>query len=158
MSLRGENDVRLRRTVDAALGAPVWPAGYVMRTIATGDEQALHALLLEVGWEIDPDFEDWWAERSGDDEFDRELCFLVFDPAGRMVGAACCWTSGYLKDLAVHPAARRRGLGEALVRQVLQAFRARGVKHVDLKTNRIDSADAVRLYQRLGMVEVDWEG
>ena len=158
MSPRGENDVRLRRTLDAALAVPVWPAGYVMRTLVPGDEGSLHALLLEVGWEIDPDLEDWWAERSGDDEFDPALCFLAFDPAGRMVGAACCWTSGYLKDLAVHPAARRMGLGEALVRQVFQSLRARGIGHVDLKTNRIDSADAMRLYRRLGMVEVDWEG
>jgi ribosomal protein S18 acetylase RimI-like enzyme len=158
MSPRGENDVRLRRTLDAALEAPAWPAGYAMRTLVPGDERALHALLIEVGWEIETDLDDWWAKRSGDAEFDPGLCFLAFDPAGRMVGAACCWTSGYLKDLAVHPAARRLGLGEALVREVLLAFRARSVDHIDLKTNRIDSAAAMRLYERLGFVEVDWEG
>jgi ribosomal protein S18 acetylase RimI-like enzyme len=158
MAPRGENHVRLRRTLDAALEAPVWPGCYVIRTLVAGDEGYLHALLIEVGWEIGPDPDDWWAERSGDAEFDPGLCFLAFDPAGRMVGAACCWTSGYLKDLAVHPAARRLGLGEALVREVLLAFRARGVDHVDLKTNRIDSAAAMRLYRRLGFVEVDWEG
>jgi ribosomal protein S18 acetylase RimI-like enzyme len=158
MSPRGENHVRLRRTLDAALEAPAWPAGHVMRTLAMGDEGSLHRLLLEVGWEIEPNLDDWWTKRSGDAEFDPGLCFVAFDPAGRMVGAACCWTSGFLKDLAVHPAARRRGLGEALVRHVLQAFRARGVDHVDLKTNRLDSAAAIRLYERLGFVEVDWEG
>src|SRR4051794_19762806 len=135
MSPRGENHVRLRRTLDATVQSSVWPRGSVIRTLAAGDEGSLHALLLEVGWEIEPDLDEWWAKRSGDAEFDPGLCFLAFDAAGLMVGAACCWTSGFLKDLAVHPAARRRGLGEALVREVLLALRARGVDHVDLKTN-----------------------
>jgi ribosomal protein S18 acetylase RimI-like enzyme len=155
----GDGDVRLRRRLEGALDEPVWPSGHVMRTLAPGDERDLHALLFEVfGPEMDASFDEWWAGRSGDDEFDPGLCFLVFDPAGRLVAAACCWTSGFLKDLAVHPAARRRGLGEALVRQVFVAFRVRGIGHVDLKTNRIENADAMRLYQRLGMVEVGWEG
>jgi ribosomal protein S18 acetylase RimI-like enzyme len=159
MTSRGGNDVRLRRVLEGPLEAPAWPAGYVMRTLAPGDERALHALLLGVfGGEIEAGFDDWWAKRSGDAEFDPALSFLAFALGGQMVGAACCWTSGFLKDLAVHPTARRLGLGEALVRQVLLAFRARGVGHVDLKTNRIDNAGAMRLYRRLGFVEVEWEG
>ena len=58
MSPPGENDVRLRRTLEGVLEAPVWPAGYVMRTLFPGDERALHALLLEVGWEIAVDCDD----------------------------------------------------------------------------------------------------
>ncbi|TIU97944.1 MAG: GNAT family N-acetyltransferase, partial [Mesorhizobium sp.] len=30
--------------------------------------------------------------------------------------------------------------------------------HVDLKTSTVENAAAVRLYERLGMFEVDWEG
>jgi len=41
---------------------------------------------------------------------------------------------------------------------VFAAFAARGAAHVDLKTNLAENVDAVRLYRRLGMMEVGWEG
>ena len=159
MSARGDGDVRLRRDLTGPLGPPVWPDGYRLRTLGTGDAPALHALLAEVLPDAtDPDFEAWWASRSGDDEFDPTLCFQVFDREGRMAAAAFCWTSAFVRDLAVHPTARRRGLGEALMLQIFTAFRSRGARQVDLKTNVVENTDAVRLYGRLGMVEVDWEG
>jgi ribosomal protein S18 acetylase RimI-like enzyme len=136
------------------------PAGLVIRSLRPGDPGTLHELLVEVlgGDIVDPSFEEWWTARSTDSEFDAELCLLAFDPVGYLVGAACCWTSGFVKELAVHPAARRRGIGAALLGDVFAIFRARGLSHVDLKTNLADNADAVRLYRRLGMVEVAWEG
>ena len=62
-----------------------------------------------------PDFEDWWEKFSGDSEFDASLCFLVFGE-GRLAGVALCWTSAFLKDLAVRPDMRRLGIGENLLR------------------------------------------
>ncbi|MEZ2329127.1 GNAT family N-acetyltransferase [Mesorhizobium sp. RCC_202] len=52
----------------------------------------------------------------------------------------------------------RHGIGEALVGRVFAAFRDRGAAHVDLKTHRVEHAAAVRLYERLGMIRVAWEG
>ena len=34
----------------------------------------------------------------------------------------------------------------------------RRIVRTDLKTDRVENADAVRLYRRLDMIEVDWEG
>jgi ribosomal protein S18 acetylase RimI-like enzyme len=155
----GPGDIRLRRLLDDNPAAPVWPAGFVMRTMRPGDELAVHTLLTTVFDDgADGPFDEWWDKRSHDSEFDAALCFLVFDPAQTLVAAALCWTSGFLRDLAVHPSARRSGVGEALMRQVFAACHARGASHVDLKTNMDANADAVRLYRRLGMAEVDWEG
>lgn len=42
--------------------------------------------------------------------------------------------------------------------QAFNAFRDRGAAHVDLKTNTVENAAALRLYERLGMVPVAWEG
>jgi ribosomal protein S18 acetylase RimI-like enzyme len=128
-----------------------------MRTLGPEDARPLHALLAEALGETRP-LEEWWEKRSGDPEFDADLCFLVHDPAGRLAAAALSWTAAFLKDLVVHPSARRLGIGEALMKQVFATFRARGAAHVDLKTNLVENADAVRLYRRLGMVEVDWAG
>ncbi|WP_378949671.1 GNAT family N-acetyltransferase [Mesorhizobium sp. ANAO-SY3R2] len=157
-SAPGENDVRLRMMLGAALKAPEWPGGFSMRTLQASDAPALHALWQTAFDDFDQPLDEWWRWLSGDEEFDPALCFLVFDRDGRLAGAAQCWTSAFIKDLAVHPDFRGRGIAEALLRQVFSAFRARGAAHVDLKTNLVDSAAAVRLYRKLGMVEVGWAG
>jgi len=159
MFAQGEGDVRLRRDLGRPFAAPAWPDGYRLRTLQAGDASTLHALLVEVlGDATDPDFEAWWAERAQDEEFEPDLCFLVFDGDGLLAAAACSWTSAFVKELAVRGSARRLGLGEALMLTVFAAFAARGAAHVDLKTNLAENADAVRLYRRLGMMEVGWEG
>lgn len=130
-----------------------------MRVFEHRDAHALHALLEEAFDDgADGPFDDWWPRIHGDAEFDPDLCFLVIDGKGLLAGAALCWTSSFVKDLAVHPASRRRGIGEALMRHVFLAFRDRGAAHVDLKTNSVKNAAAFRLYERLGMVAVAWEG
>lgn len=128
-----------------------------MRTLRPGDEIPLHALFDLAFGDTGP-FDLWWPARSGDAEFDPALCFLAFDAETGLAGAAQCWTGAYVKDLAVHPKARGRGLGEALMLTAFRAFRDRGAAHVDLKTNRVGNAAAYRLYRRLGMVEVGWGG
>lgn len=153
------NDIRLRKILDETLVAPHWPDGFVMRTFEAGDASPLHALLTEVFDDgADGPFDEWWTRISGDAEFDPALCFLVIDAKGRLAGAALCWTSAFAKDLVVHAEARGRGIGEALMRHAFAVFKARGAAHLDLKTNTVDSATAVRLYERLGMSRVDWAG
>lgn len=154
-----DNDVRLRMVLPTDLVAPAWPAGFAMRTFQAADAPDLHHLLEMVFDDgMNGSFDAWWGRLSADAEFDPALCFLVFDDGGRLAGAALCWTSAYLKDLAVHPDSRGKGIAEALLRQVFSTFTARGAAHVDLKTNLIANAAAVRLYRRMGMTEVGWEG
>jgi len=158
-SPQGENDVRLRKVLPGELQPPRWPAGFSMRTFQAPDAAALHALLeLVFDDGMNGPFDTWWPRLEADSEFDAELCFLVFDGDGGLVGAALSWTSGFLKDLAVHPDSRGKGIAEALLWHVFATFATRGSSHVDLKTNRVDNLAAVRLYTRLGMVEVDWSG
>ncbi|KQZ87158.1 acetyltransferase [Mesorhizobium sp. Root157] len=153
------NDVRLRKPLSDPLDLPRWPQGFAPRAFQPADAALLHALLAEVFDDgTDGPFETWWPRICGDADFDPALCFLVCDGGGRLAGAALCWTSAFVKDLAVAEQARGKGIGEALMRHVFQTFRARGASHVDLKTNTIDNAAALRLYRRLGMVEVDWRG
>lgn len=154
---QGESDVRLRKALDGALEPPQWPEGFHLRTFEPADAPALHALLeLVFDDGMNGPFETWWPRLAGDSEFDPALCFLVFAPDGRLAGAALSWTSAFVKDLAVHRDFRGQGIGEALMRLVFATFAGRGAAHVDLKTNLVANADAVRLYRRLGMVEVDW--
>ena len=60
--------------------------------------------------------------------------------------------------LAVAPAARRSGVGEALVRLVLDRFREQGATAIVL-SSLPQMVDAHRLYERLGFVRTpqrDW--
>ena len=145
--------------LDGEQQAPVSPGRVRLRTFEPADAPDVHALLTRVFDDgADGPFEEWWARICGDAEFDPNLFFLVDDEHGRLAAVAWAWTSAFVRDVAVDPGARRLGLAEALMRHVFAVFQARGAAHVDLKTDLVVNADAARLYRRLGMVEVDWEG
>ena len=89
------------------------------------------------------------------------LCFVATDKEGRTVGVAQCWTSAFIKDLAVQPDRRGQGLGSALILEALQAFRQRGATHVDLKVDPENPSGALRLYRSHGFEEIEstaWVG
>lgn len=151
-------DIRLRKNLNYPFAPFIWPDGYSLQPFAATDAPALHALLVEVFDDQDPDFDRWWGGLAGDDEYDPALIFLAVGEDGKLAAAAQCWTSGFVKDLATSNGARGKGLGEALMLTLFAAFKARGIGHVDLKTSTIHNAAAVRLYRRLGMVDVDWAG
>ncbi|MER9156486.1 GNAT family N-acetyltransferase [Mesorhizobium sp. M0778] len=117
------NEIRLRKILDDTLLAPRWPEGFFMRAFEAADALALHTLLTAVFDDgADGPFDEWWPRISGDAEFDPALCFLVIDRKGRLAGAALCWTRAFVKDLAVHPEARGKGIAEGA-----NAARLRGV-------------------------------
>jgi ribosomal protein S18 acetylase RimI-like enzyme len=140
-----------------AAPAPDWPAGVTVRTAdLDADAAAVHAL-LELAFRGSPDeeqpYDAWLSWWTGDPEFDPGSWFLA-EAAGELAGVALCWSSGFLKDLAVHPAQRRRGIGRALLLHVFRELRSRGAPSVSLK---VDAANrgAVRLYERAGMRVVE---
>jgi GNAT superfamily N-acetyltransferase len=59
-----------------------------------------------------------------------------------------CW----LEDLFVAEAARRSGLGAALVEAAIERARERGCRRIELDTNE-DNAAALALYHRFGFSE-----
>ena len=152
---------RLRRDLTEAVAPPTYPIGYRVRTFAADDAPTVHRL-LEVGYTQGGGhigaFEEWWPGLRDDDEFDPALCFLAVDERQDIVGVAQCWTSAFIKDLVVHPRARRRGIAAALLGRVFWEFRLRGAKHVDLKVQVDNPTGAIRLYRKLGMREVALDG
>ena len=152
---------RLRLDLTEAVASPTCPTGYRVRTFAADDAPTVHRL-LEVGYAQGGGhigtFEEWWFSLRDDSEFAPDLCFLAINERQEIVGIAQCWTSAFIKDLVVHPLARRRGIATALLRKVFCEFRRRGVKHVDLKVQVDNPTGAVRLYKELGMREVALDG
>jgi ribosomal protein S18 acetylase RimI-like enzyme len=136
-----------------AVEEPVWPDGVLVRTFRE-DAQQLWSL-LELAYADDlstelPQFSEWRELMLGDPSFEPENVFLV-EVDGELVAAALNWKEGFVKDLVVHPAWRRRGLGTALMLHAFRHFRARGISLVELKTDSVNPTDAWRLYEKLGM-------
>lgn len=106
------------------------------------------------GGTIEP-FGEWWPKLAADSEFDPKLCFVAIDrETSRLIGFAQCWTSGFVKDLAVAAPWRRMGLGTALLRAAFREFKSRGAHFVDLKVEASNPHGAVSFYRRLGMTAV----
>ena len=136
---------------------PSWPERVRLRSYRDGDGPRVHALLAHAyrhgGGAVAP-LDEWLRTIPTDEEFEPELVLLA-EADGELVGVALCWTSAFVKDLAVHESWRGRGLGEALLRHVLAVFRARGAPHVDLKVEANNPSGAQRLYARVGMRVVE---
>jgi ribosomal protein S18 acetylase RimI-like enzyme len=147
--------LRMRRERPGEAPEPRWPGGVSVRTLEPDDAPGVHALLehgyRNGGGEVAP-FPVWWRDLCLDEEFDPDLCFLAVEEAtGRVLGVAQCWTSAFVKDLAVHEDARRRGIGLALLHHAFRVFAARGAEHVDLKVDEDNATGAPQLYEAAGM-------
>ncbi|OAI43284.1 hypothetical protein AYO42_06165 [Rhizomicrobium sp. SCGC AG-212-E05] len=145
--------VRLRRLLDEPLASPVWPLSISLRDFTPGQAGAVHALLAlayEEGGGSVPAFAPWWETLSADSEYDPALCFTAYD-SGMLVGVAQCWTSGYVKDLAVHPSWRRRGVATALLLHSFHVFAQRRAPRVDLKVETGNDG-AMTFYKSLGFI------
>jgi mycothiol synthase len=137
---------------------PSWPDGITVRTFRPEEARAVKEL-LDVAYAKEPDFreepfEDWSRFMLDDTSFEAESWFVAEAHDGSLAGAALNWKEGFVKDLVVHPAHRRRGLGEALMLHTFAHFKARGAPTVTLKTDSRNTSHAWRLYERLGMRKI----
>jgi len=142
----------MRRDLAAPVAAPVWPEDVALRPFMSGDARAVHALLQAAyanGGGTVETFAGWWDTLVTDSEYEPALCFTAWS-ADSLVGVAQCWTSAFVKDLAVDPGWRRHGVATALLLTAFRAFRDRGARSVDLKV-QADNAGAIRVYENLGM-------
>ena len=94
-----------------------------------------------------------WTEQMIAEELENPIA--VFRTAllgGRVagyVGMQAVAGEGYIANLAVDPALRRRGIGERLLSDLLGYARAQGFSFVTLEV-RVSNAPAIRLYEKLG--------
>ena len=145
---------RFSRRLEGPQSPATWPSGFALLPFLPDKRaQSVHRL-LEAGYAAGggsvADFEPWWSSLSTDDEYDPELVFTVFDPAGELAGVAICWTTAFVKDLVVARMHRRMGLATNLLRHTFSTFRGRGAAAVDLKVEA-GNIGAISLYRSVGM-------
>jgi ribosomal protein S18 acetylase RimI-like enzyme len=148
----GEYFQLLRRDLTLAVPAPQWPGNIHLDHYRDELAPAIHAVLRlaqEQGGGHVGELEPWRQQFVTDAEFDPSLC-LVASNANGILGVAQCWTSAFIKSLAIHPAAQGQGLGRALLLHAFQVFQQRGEAFVDLKV-RESNLPARSLYESVGM-------
>lgn len=98
-----------------------------------------------------------WSEQSLASEMSREnsVFLMAFDgetPVG-YVGLSSVLDEGYMGNLAVIDAYRRKGIGKALMLELIKECQALNLAFVTLEV-RSSNEPAIRLYQNLGFTQV----
>ena len=159
---------RMRRELDVPSPVPVWPDGVRVHDFARPDhDRAVHALVqaafAEIGGQHERTFEQWSSYVLDADAFEPSLC-LVATAGDQVVGAALGQANrdfGFVRQLAVAPAARGRGLGLALLHESFRRHRDRGLPATVLGVDAANPTGALGLYEKAGMRVVEqftrWE-
>lgn len=88
------------------------------------------------------------AYLTGSDAF-GVVCLDEGGAALAYAGITVSFDDGALTNVATAPAARRKGLGERVLRALMEEARRRGVTHFSLEV-RESNFPAIRLYEKLG--------
>ena len=150
----------MERSLGGVLETPVWPGGLEVRSFEPGDAEAVHAAHMEAfedhwGYAYEP-FASWRLHNLGEGE-DTSLWTVVWD---RDEIAGVCINrpmrgednaKGWIGVLAVRRRWRRRGLGEALLRESFRSFAAAGKSTAGLGVDAQNTTGAVALYERVGL-------
>ena len=99
----------------------------------------------------------WTLEQLRSQLKDPQHKFIAaLDPEGRVlgyVGMMYVLDEGYISNVAVAPEARRRGIGRALIRELMERAAALKLAFVTLEV-RCGNAAAIALYEKQGFVPV----
>ncbi|SDW10614.1 Acetyltransferase (GNAT) family protein [Pseudomonas syringae] len=142
----------MRRNLDDSLPQIRWPTDVVVTPFILDLAAEAHRLLTSGylgGAGNVPDYSTWLAGFEHDAEYDLSLCFLAMRN-GAVIGVITGWTSAFIKDLVVHPDARNRGVGFALLHHLFAHLTRRHEAAADLYVMENNLA-ARRLYEKSGM-------
>jgi mycothiol synthase len=154
---RGHHYVEMEADLADERQEPAWPEGVSVRTFEPGrDEAACHAL-QNLAWSQYKTYEpvafERWCDLTREPDFDPALWFLA-EEESVLTGMCLCREyedQAWVTSLGVHPDARGRRLGEALMLHAFARLRARGITRVGLSVSSRTTQSAWRLYERVGM-------
>jgi ribosomal protein S18 acetylase RimI-like enzyme len=134
-----------------------------IRRATTADHDLLRELWeeFEAGLDQEPYLREVWDEAWEDIAATVEDgVALIAEDDGRALGFVFCVLgdrgrrTAHVTDIYVRPEARGRGIGRALLAELVEPTRAAGLEHVSLEV-LVRNSEARRLYDRLGFVPVD---
>ena len=93
-----------------------------------------------------------WSEDFILESYKTGMKFFVAEENGKLlgyVGISCVLDEGYIGNIAVYPAARKKGVGTALLERVFSLAKDEGLSFVSLEV-RVSNLAAISLYEKLG--------
>jgi mycothiol synthase len=150
--------LRMLINLDAPPPAPEWPIGIEPRPFRPGvDDRAVHALINEAFSDLEdftPSTFEVWSQSTPEHHDFRPALSTVAWAGDEMAGVTMCmqWPDmGWVRNLSVRRAWRKRGLGLALLRRSFDLFYEQGERTVGLGVDANNATGALRLYQHAGM-------
>lgn len=102
-------------------------------------------------------FSDPWSENSITSELHNRLSYwLVAEDNGQIagyIGSQSVLDGADVMNLAVSPSYRRQGIGQSLIKELVEHLRQRGIIALLLEV-RVSNTPAITLYEKLGFVQV----
>ncbi len=97
-----------------------------------------------------------WSEKAFKDSMESDnTIYIVAKEDNNVAGYAGMYLSfeeGNITNVAVNPLSRRKGIGEKIVRDILNRAYEKGVRDVFLEVRETNSA-AISLYEKIGFKE-----
>ena len=95
-----------------------------------------------------------WSKESFLSELSNELAYYycAFDESGELAGYCGCWQileEAHITNIAVSPKYRRKHIGEALLKEIIDECYKNMVKFITLEV-RIGNVPAINLYEKYG--------
>lgn len=151
--------IGMRIDISAPPPEPAWSDGVSLRSAVPGQDDRMIYDFIQAAFDwpgrTPPSFERWRDFMMGAFNFESELWFLIFHEK-ELIGAALCFDYpqyGWVRQLGVTQAWRRRGLGAALLRHSFGVFHRRGRRRVGLVVES-GNPRAYEFYERVGMKRV----
>jgi mycothiol synthase len=155
---------RMRRDLSEPIPAVQLPADLALRVYVPDLSEAMHQAFNEAfrdHWSFDPVIDDDWKKFFvGRPSFRPDLTYLVMDGA-EITGLSLNSISpgenarrgrsdGWVEELAVRRAWRKRGVATALLCASMHAFKAEGLHYAMLGVDTENPTGALRVYERVG--------
>jgi ribosomal protein S18 acetylase RimI-like enzyme len=155
--VRDRAEYEMAIEIDAATPAPVWPDGITLAPIRGPQDSEVVTELLAASFADHPGDVPFSLEVIthvlGDPGFHPTQSTIAHDDQGA-IGLVLCRGrpgAGYVWVLGVHPRARRRGLGAALLRHAFHQYAAAGTTLVTLDVDGGNDSGALEVYRVAGM-------
>lgn len=150
---------RMEYDVPADLPVPTVPDGVAIRPHRFGvDDEAMHAVIEDAfagSFRFAPyGFEEFKARHLGRSNLDEAPWLLAWEGEQVLGGLMSIRDSdarGWIRNLGIHPAARGRGIGLALLQTAFRDLAGRGVRLVALGVDAENATGALGIYERAGM-------
>jgi ribosomal protein S18 acetylase RimI-like enzyme len=154
--------LRMEITLHAPPPAPEWPDGAAARPLVAGQDERAVFDLMHAAFNDSPGYHPWpfdeWSRDVLESESSDTSLWTLAAAGDQLVGAVINRVDtgddgriGWLEDVGVHPAWRKRGLGLAMLYQSFATFYERGVTRCGLSVDAHNASGATRLYERAGM-------